>query len=142
MQKNIYIFLFCILLTACGTQRSVISSTSGGKDKKPFKEVKYNIEYKGLPWVENISKPIKGVAGVAGAGLKYAIPKAGKLYAKAALGVAAGTLGVAAGLASDNDMNILKYGGAGAATGWAVGGAAGGIIVIIICRNGHERKIG
>lgn len=76
----------------------------------------------------NISKPIKGVAGVAGAGLKYAIPKAGKLYAKAALGVAAGTLGVAAGLASDNDMNILKYGGAGAATGWAVGGAAGGII--------------
>lgn len=76
----------------------------------------------------NISKPIKGVAGVAGAGLKYAIPKAGKLYAKAALGIAAGTLGVAAGLASDNDMNILKYGGAGAATGWAVGGAAGGII--------------
>ncbi len=77
---------------------------------------------------KKVPAPIKGVAGVAGAGLKYAIPKAGKLYAKAALGIAAGTLGVAAGLASDNDMNILKYGGAGAATGWAVGGAAGGII--------------
>ena len=64
MQKNIYIFLFCILLTACGTQRSVISSTSGGKDKKPFKEIKYNIEYKGLPWVENISKPINITRGL------------------------------------------------------------------------------
>ena len=74
-----------------------------------------------------VSKPIKGIMGVAGAGLKYAIPKAGKLYTKAALGIAAGTLGVAAGLASDNDMNILKYGGAGAVAGWAVGGAAGGI---------------
>ncbi len=74
-----------------------------------------------------VSKPIKGIMGVAGAGLKYAIPKAGKLYTKAALGIAAGTIGVAAGLASDNDMNILKYGSAGAATGWAVGNAAGGI---------------
>lgn len=73
-------------------------------------------------------KPIKGVMGVAGAGLKYAIPKAGKLYAKAALGATAGIIGAAAGLASDNDMNILKYGGAGAATGWAVGSAAGGIV--------------
>lgn len=75
-----------------------------------------------------VSKPIKGIMGVAGAGLKYAIPKAGKLYTKAALGITAGTIGVAAGLASDNDMNILKYGGAGAATGWAVGSAAGGIV--------------
>lgn len=74
-----------------------------------------------------VSKPIKGIMGVAGAGLKYAIPKAGKLYTKAAIGITAGTIGVAAGLASDNDMNILKYGGAGAATGWAVGSAAGGI---------------
>lgn len=76
---------------------------------------------------QKVPKPIKGAVGLAGAGLKYAVPRAGKLYAKAALGIAAGTLGVAAGLASDNDMNILKYGGAGAATGWAVGGAAGGI---------------
>ena len=70
---------------------------------------------------------IRGATSTVGKGIKYAAPRAGKLYAKAALGIAAGTLGVAAGLASDNDMNILKYGGAGAATGWAVGGAAGGI---------------
>ncbi len=76
---------------------------------------------------QKVPKPIKGAVGLAGAGLKYAVPRAGKLYAKAALGIAAGTLGVAAGLASDNDMNILKYGGAGAVAGWAVGGAAGGI---------------
>ena len=75
-----------------------------------------------------VSKPIKGIMGVAGAGLKYAIPKAGKLYTKAALGIAAGTIGVAAGFASDNDMNILKYGGAGAVAGWAAGSAAGGIV--------------
>ena len=70
----------------------------------------------------------KGVGAVAGKGLKYAIPKAGKLYAKTALGLTAGAIGVAGGLASDNDMNILKYGGAGAATGWAVGSVTGGMI--------------
>lgn len=70
---------------------------------------------------------IRGVTSTVGKGIKYAAPRAGKLYAEAALGIAAGTLGVAAGLASDNDMNILKYGGAGAVAGWAVGGAAGGI---------------
>ena len=75
-----------------------------------------------------VSKPIKGIMGVAGAGLKYAIPKAGKLYAKAALGIAAGTIGVAAGFASDDDRNVLKYGGAGVVAGWAVGSAAGGIV--------------
>ena len=74
------------------------------------------------------SRPIRGVMKVAGAGLKYAIPKAGKLYLKGALGLTAGALGVAGGLASDNDMNILKYGGAGLATGWALGGATSGII--------------
>ena len=75
-----------------------------------------------------VSKPIKGIMGVAGAGLKYAIPKAGKLYAKAALGIAAGTIGVAAGFASDDDRNVLKYGGAGVVAGWAAGSAAGGIV--------------
>lgn len=71
---------------------------------------------------------IRGATSTVGKGLKYAAPKAAKLYAKGALGLTAATIGAAAGLASDNDMNILKYGGAGAATGWAVGGAAGGII--------------
>ena len=64
MRKYIFFFLFCILLTACGTHRSVISSTSGTKGEKPAKEVRYNIEYKGLPWVENISKPINITRGL------------------------------------------------------------------------------
>lgn len=71
---------------------------------------------------------IRGATSTVGKGIKYAVPRAAKLYAKGALAATAGTIGVAAGLASDNDMNILKYGGAGAATGWAVGSAAGGIV--------------
>ena len=70
---------------------------------------------------------IKGVAGLAGAGLKYAIPRAGKLYAKAGLGLAAATIGVAGGLASGDDMNILKYGAAGGAAGWSAAGGAIGL---------------
>ena len=71
---------------------------------------------------------IRGATSTVGKGIKYAVPRAAKLYAKGALAATAGTIGVAGGLASDNDMNILKYGGAGAATGWAVGSAAGGIV--------------
>ena len=67
---------------------------------------------------KNRSNPIKGVAAVAGKAAKYAIPKAGKLYAKAALGVAGTTIGVAAALTSADDRNILSWGGAGAAAGW------------------------
>ena len=70
---------------------------------------------------KNRSNPIKGVAAVAGKAAKYAIPKAGKLYAKAALGVAGTTIGVAAALTSADDRNILSWGGAGAAGGWAAG---------------------
>lgn len=70
---------------------------------------------------KNRSNPIKGVAAVAGKAAKYAIPKAGKLYAKAALGVAGTTIGVAAALTSADDRNILSWGGAGAAAGWAAG---------------------
>lgn len=66
---------------------------------------------------------IKGVVGVAGKAAAYVVPRAGKLYAKAALGATAGIVGVAAGLATSEDMNILKYGGTGVATGWAVGTA-------------------
>lgn len=64
MQKNIYLILFCILLTACGTKRYVTSQTPGKQQKKPVKEVKTDIEYKGLPWVENVSKPIKITQGL------------------------------------------------------------------------------
>ena len=77
--------------------------------------------------IKRIPKPlrntIRGAATVAGKAATYAVPRAGKLYAKAALGVAAGTVGVAAGLASANDSNILSWGGAGLAAGWAAGSA-------------------
>ena len=71
---------------------------------------------------------IRGVTSTVGKGIKYAAPKAAGLYAKGALAATAGVIGAAAGLASDNDMNILKYGAAGTAAGWAVGSAAGGIV--------------
>lgn len=71
---------------------------------------------------------IRGVTSTVGKGIKYAAPKAAKLYAKGALAATAGVIGAAGGLASDNDMNILKYGAAGTAAGWAVGSAAGGIV--------------
>ena len=71
---------------------------------------------------------IRGATSTVGKGIRYAVPRAAKLYTKGALAATAGTIGVAGGLASDNDMNMFKYGAAGAATGWAVGSAAGGIV--------------
>ena len=66
---------------------------------------------------------IKGVAGVAGKAAAYALPRAGKLYAKAALGATAGLVGVAAGIATSDDMNVLKYGATGVAAGLVAGTA-------------------
>lgn len=51
-------------MSACGTHRSVVSSTSGVTQKKQAKETKEIIEYKGLPWVENISKPVRITKGL------------------------------------------------------------------------------
>lgn len=64
MRKNIYILSLCFLMSACGTHRSVVSSTSGVTQKKQAKETKEIIEYKGLPWVENISKPVRITKGL------------------------------------------------------------------------------
>lgn len=71
-----------------------------------------------------IRNTIRGAATVAGKAATYAIPRAGKLYAKGVLGATTGIVGVSAGLATGDDMNILKYGGAGAAAGWAAGTAS------------------
>lgn len=71
-----------------------------------------------------VRNTIRGAATVAGKAATYAVPRAGKLYAKGVLGATAGLVGVAAGLATGDDMNILKYGGAGAATGFAAGTAS------------------
>ena len=44
-----------------------------------------------------------------------------KVATKLPLAATLGTIGIAAGLASDNDANILKYGAAGAGIGWSLG---------------------
>ena len=54
-----------MIISACGTHRNLTSSTTiKNKDKKPVKEVKTNIEYKGLPWVTNVSTPIRITQGL------------------------------------------------------------------------------
>lgn len=78
--------------------------------------------------VRKIPKPIRntirGAVSVGAQGLKYVAPRAARLYVKGALAATAGTIGVAAGLASDDDRNILKYGAAGAGAGWLAGSGA------------------
>ena len=64
MQKNIPLLLLCLLLTACGTHRHIISQKPGPKPGKETKVRRENIEYRGLPWVENISKPIRITRGL------------------------------------------------------------------------------
>ena len=71
-----------------------------------------------------VRNSIRGAVTVAGKGAAYAIPRAGKLYAKGVLGATAGLVGVTAGLATGDDMNILKYGGTGVAAGIAAGSAS------------------
>lgn len=55
----------CVLLAACGTHRNVISQSPTSK-KQPIKikEIKSKIEYKGLPWITNVSKPIEITKGL------------------------------------------------------------------------------
>ncbi len=64
MKKYFHIFLACITLASCGTHRNVISTTPDGNKGKITKEVKKDITYNGLPWVENISKPINITKGL------------------------------------------------------------------------------
>ena len=67
---------------------------------------------------------LRGMGAVAVSAAKYALPRAARLYAKGALAATAGIIGVAAGLASDDDRNILKYGAAGIGAGWLAGSGA------------------
>ena len=67
-------------------------------------------------------KPVlKGIGATAAAGAKYVAPKAARLALKAGMAAGAATIGVAGGLATADDKNILKYGAAGAAVGWTAG---------------------
>lgn len=78
----------------------------------------------------NAANVARGVGAVGMEGLKYAAPRAAKGLGKAAvkggLAVTAGALGVAGGLATGDDKNVLQYGAAGAAAGWAAGSGAVG----------------
>ena len=66
----------------------------------------------------------KGTAAVTWKGVKRFVPAAAK-YSIAGLGAATlGTIGIAAGLASDNIEDVAKYGLAGVAGGFAVGKTA------------------
>ena len=75
--------------------------------------------------INGFKTKVGGALKGAGAVAKYVAPKAGRLALKGGLAAAAATIGVAGGLASSDDKNILKYGAAGAATGWVAGSALG-----------------
>ena len=66
MRKHFHISILSLvfLLSACGTHKHVISQQPGQQGKRPVKEVKANIEYKGLPWVENVSSPTNITKGL------------------------------------------------------------------------------
>lgn len=67
MCKKIFLFLLCVAIASCGTHRKMTSSKrkedkTGVYDKK--KEIKEDIEYKGIPWVYNGSRPISITKGL------------------------------------------------------------------------------
>lgn len=84
-----------------------------------------------------------------GQGIKYVAPKATKLALRGLLGATAGIAGIAAGLASDDYSNVLKYGAAGIGAGWTGGGAIanqinqvpGKLKNLKTARNKRSRKI-
>ena len=120
-------------LKSVGAKASELKQNAENKIKNTKISDKYTLGdvAKGAKKAASYTKPIRntirGAATVAGKAATYAVPRAGKLYAKAALGVAAGTVGVAAGLASADDRNIMSWGGAGLAAGWAAGSAGSNI---------------
>lgn len=67
MRKKFFLFLLCAVLVSCGTHRRVVSSQEK-KDKRDVrdkkKDIKDDIEYKGIPWVYNVSKPINITKGL------------------------------------------------------------------------------
>ena len=75
--------------------------------------------------VETVPKPlrntIRGATSVGVSAAKYVAPRIGKMALKGGLAATGATLGIAAGLASDSDKNIAKYGAIGAGIGWGVG---------------------
>lgn len=79
----------------------------------------------GKPIRKFVPKPIrssiKAAAGTAWEGAKYVAPKAARTALKGSLAVGTGLVGAAAGLASDDDRNIVKYGATGLGAGYLAG---------------------
>ena len=67
---------------------------------------------------KTLGRTMKGIGSVGLSGAKYLAPKAARLT----LTGAAGIVGVAAGLVSDDYSNVFKYGAAGMGAGWIAGG--------------------
>lgn len=67
MQKNFFLFLLSLIIVSCGSHRR-LTSTHGKIDHKETskqkKEIKEDIEYNGLPWVNNDSRPISITKGL------------------------------------------------------------------------------
>lgn len=86
---------------------------------------------------------VGGAAAVVGGRLKEKLPDAGRLIARgaagAALGVTAGTIGVAAGLASGDDKNILSMGAAGLGAGAALGSGLAGSAMNADIKGGMDK---
>ena len=122
------------------TPRRTIKLGTGvakGRYTSPFGKITNRIGNKYNNSKFGKSKPgkvIKGVAKVGGAaGRKVFTKKNGIRLAKGALAatgaVVGGTIGIAAGLASDNPGDILKYGALGAGAGAVAGNATVGATV-------------
>ena len=112
-------------------EENAIPETTYNKGYMTAKEMKEKV---------SDSKFIKGAKtigrGLGAVGAKYVAPNLGKAGLGLLKGTAAaigagtlGTIGIAAGLASDDYSNVAKYGGAAAAIGASMGGKAGNRLI-------------
>ena len=90
-----------------------------------------------------VGRAALGTAAVVGGRIKEKLPDAGRMIARgaagAALGFTAGTLGVAAGLASGDDKNILSMGAAGLGAGAALGSGLAGSAMNADIKGGMDK---
>lgn len=66
MRSKHLLLLICILLASCGTHRKIVSPSDKGKQDITTNKEKQeaDVEYNGLPWVTNVSKPYSTMLGL------------------------------------------------------------------------------
>lgn len=68
MQRKAILFSLCLLLAACGTHRKIQKDQDKGKKEKVTEKVKTkpktDVEYNGMPWVTNVSSPVRITRGL------------------------------------------------------------------------------